>query len=70
MKNIYLFTALLMVGLAFAQNKNQAFTNLVKAEKKSAAKITNLAVNPNTQNYDITYHKLEFTVNPTVKFIS
>ena len=59
-----------MVGLAFAQNKNQAFTNLVKAEKKSAAKITNLAVNPNTQNYDITYHKLEFTVNPTVKFIS
>ena len=59
-----------MVGLAFAQNKNQAFTNLVKAEKKSASKITNLAVNPNTQNYDITYHKLEFTVNPTVKFIS
>jgi len=43
---------------------------LVKAEKKSASKLTNLAINPNTKNYDISYHKLEFTVNPTVKFIS
>lgn len=27
-------------------------------------------VNPNTLNYDITYHKLEFTVNPAVYFIA
>lgn len=26
----------------------------------------NMVVNPNTQNYDVTYHKLEFTVNPAV----
>jgi aminopeptidase N len=30
----------------------------------------NVLVNPNTQNYDITYHKLEFTVNPASYFIS
>jgi len=29
-----------------------------------------VAVNPNTQNYDVTYHKLEFTVNPTVNAIT
>ena len=29
-----------------------------------------LKTNPNTANYDISYHKLEFTVNPAVYFIS
>jgi aminopeptidase N len=37
---------------------------------KSASSTMNLAVNPNTQNYDITYHKLEFTVDPAVYFIT
>ena len=31
---------------------------------KSAATTMNLQVNPNTQNYDITYHELRFTVDP------
>ena len=30
----------------------------------------NMVVNPNTQNYDVTYHKLEFTVDPANYFIS
>ena len=30
----------------------------------------NLRVNPNTLNYDITYQKLEFTVDPAKYFIS
>ncbi|WP_281636655.1 hypothetical protein [Flavobacterium marginilacus] len=30
----------------------------------------NLSVNPNTLNYDVTYQKLEFPVNPTKYFIS
>ncbi|UPT71836.1 MAG: T9SS type A sorting domain-containing protein [Flavobacterium sp. JAD_PAG50586_2] len=39
---------------------------------KSAAQLMNIEVNPNTANYDITYHKLEFTVNPAAatRFIS
>src|SRR5690606_17819323 len=43
--------------------------SIAEAEMKSAASLANFAVNPNTQNYDITYHKLEFTVNPAVYFI-
>ena len=30
----------------------------------------NITVNPDTQNYDITYHKLEFTVDPAVYAIN
>ena len=37
---------------------------------KTASQLMNLQVNLNTANYDITYHKLEFTVNPAVKFIT
>uniref|UniRef100_A0A4W5KJU9 Uncharacterized protein n=1 Tax=Hucho hucho TaxID=62062 RepID=A0A4W5KJU9_9TELE len=35
-----------------------------------SSKKMNLRVNPNTQNYDITYHKLEFTVDPANYFIT
>lgn len=31
---------------------------------KSASSTVNVQVNPNTQNYDVTYHELRFTVNP------
>lgn len=31
---------------------------------KSASATMNVLVNPNTQNYDVTYHELRFTVNP------
>ena len=40
------------------------FDRMVEAEMKSASSLQNLRVNPNTQNYDITYHELRFTVNP------
>jgi aminopeptidase N len=37
---------------------------MVESEMKSAASIQNLRVNPNTLNYDVTYHELRFTVDP------
>ena len=43
---------------------NNEFDRMVEAEMKSASSLQNLRVNPNTQNYDITYHELRFTVNP------
>ena len=43
---------------------------IAEAEMKSAEQLMNIEVNPNTANYNITYHRLEFTVNPTVKFIT
>lgn len=48
----------------FAQNNRNITNRIAEAEMKSASKLMNLQVNPNTSNYDVTYSKLEFTVNP------
>lgn len=71
MKKYYILL-FLFAQLAFGQGKQQEFEALVAAERRSSlANYTELAVNPNTLNYDITYHKLEFTINPNVsKFVS
>ncbi len=69
MKNIYLFFCIIFALSANSQ-ENKEFENMVEAEMKSASRTINLAVNPNTANYDITYHKLEFTVDPAVASIS
>lgn len=59
------FNLLLLFGVfCFAQTDNNEFDRMVEAEMKSASSLQNLRVNPNTQNYDITYHELRFTVNP------
>jgi len=69
MKKItYLFC--LLTSIAFAQDHDHDFEKMVNAEMKSAFKKIDLRVNPNTQNYDVTYSKLEFTVNPAVYNIS
>ena len=69
MKNIYLFFGVIFALSANSQ-ENKDFENMVEAERKSASKTINLAVNPNTLNYDITYHKLELTVNPAIASIA
>ncbi|WP_445714648.1 M1 family aminopeptidase [Flavobacterium sp.] len=59
------FNLLLLIGVfCFAQTNDNDFNRMVEAEMKSASSLQNLRVNPNTQNYDITYHELRFTVNP------
>ncbi len=71
MKKTYILVLLSFVSIVFAQNKTDDFEQLVASEMRSASNhFSELAVNPNTLNYDITYHKLEFTINPSVKFIS
>ncbi|HEU0136642.1 MAG TPA: peptidase M1, partial [Flavobacterium sp.] len=72
MKNLYLLLISLLMSGAYAQNHVDDITNIAHAEMKGAGALTNIAVNPNTQNYDVTYHKLEWTVNPNVqqRFIS
>lgn len=72
MNKLYSLLLLLSIPLVFAQNKQQEFEQLVAAEmRSSSANFSEMAVNPNTLNYDITYHKLEFTINPNVaKFVS
>ena len=70
MKNIYSFAMILLVSISFGQGKKSSFDELVESEMKAAAKFTNITVNPNTQNYDVTYHKLEIAVNPSVYSLS
>jgi aminopeptidase N len=64
MKKIIHFFFLLSVTFGFSQTTELEFEKMVESESKSAASTMNVQVNPNTQNYDITYHELRFTVNP------
>jgi aminopeptidase N len=70
MKKIYVLLFCFSICVVFAQKHNETAHAVAEAEMKSAAKTMNLQVNANTQDYDITYHKLEFTINPNIKFIT
>lgn len=54
----------------FAQNNSNKTNSIAETEMKSASRLMNLQVNANTQNYDVIYHKLEFTINPAVYAIT
>lgn len=72
MKKIITYLFLLLAFFGFSQSDSEEFDQMVESEMKSAASIQNLRVNPNTLNYDVTYHELRFTVDPnnTTPFIS
>lgn len=70
MKNYFLIFALLASIFSFAQTEEDEFSRMVEAEMKAASGVMQFVANANTQNYDIIYHKLEFTVNPANYFIS
>ncbi len=70
MKKTYLLLLCFSISLIFGQKSKTTSSSIAEAEMKSAAALMNIEVNPNTLNYDITYHKLEFTINPTVKFVT
>jgi len=50
--------------------KAQELQKISEAEAKSAHAKLHFKANANTGNYDVTYHKLEFTVNPSAASIS
>ena len=67
MKKIYLFNVFLIISVAFSQDKNLGkIEDIANHEMQSASKTMQLAVNANTSNYNITYQKLEFNVDPAV----
>ena len=70
MKKNLLHLLLFLGVFGFAQNDTTEFERMVEAERKAASSIQAFAANPNTANYDITYHELRFTVNPSVNFIT
>jgi len=58
----------LWTSLTFAQHDlNQS---IAEAEMKASAALSEFAINPNTLNYNLTYCKLELTINPGIEFIS
>lgn len=67
MKCFYVF--LLFIAASIAKAQTDSSFEIAEAEMKSAEALTSLAVNPNTLNYNLTYQKLEFTVDPAVYFI-
>ncbi|WP_290842543.1 M1 family aminopeptidase [Flavobacterium sp.] len=69
MKKLY-FLGLLFAVSAFGQNPVERIAQIAESEMKSANALMSVQANPNTLNYDITYHKLEFMVNPSEYFIS
>ena len=70
MKKIFLFGFLLFTSFVYSQDNLVLLENKIAIEANSASKLMSVKTNPNTANYDITYHKLEFTINPAVYFIS
>jgi aminopeptidase N len=70
MKKIQLFALFILTTTGYAQNSSLQLQDISASEMKMATKKMNLVANPNTQNYDITYHKLEFTVDPANYYIS
>ena len=69
MKNLLLNLLLISTLFSYSQTENEDFNRMVEAEMKSASSTINFRANLNTQDYDITYHELRFTVDPAVYFI-
>lgn len=67
MKSKYLIVFFFVFSITRAQ---QDFEKMVQSEKKAAASKIAFVSNSNTANYNITYHKLEFFVDPSVYYIS
>ncbi|WP_329806893.1 M1 family aminopeptidase [Flavobacterium facile] len=66
MKKIAQIFFVLLTSFCFSQSEYAEFNKMVESEMKSASRTMNVQVNPNTQNYDVTYHELRFTVDPNV----
>jgi len=64
MKKITQIFFVLMTSFCFSQSDDGEFNRMVESEMKSASNTMSIMVNPNTLNYDVTYHELRFTVNP------
>ena len=68
-RNIFVILLLLWVTIGVSQESTDDINYIIEAEAKAASKIKNYKANLNTANYDVSYHKLEFTVDPSVDFI-
>lgn len=75
MKNFTLTFLSLFTLFCFSQSndyitKDEYLKELIKLERRSGQKKLDFKRNPNTDNYDLKYHRLEWNVDPAVSFIS
>lgn len=70
MRTPILFFIFLFPIQFLAQDYNETLNSLREAELKSALKKMAFRINSNTGNYDLKYHRLEFSLDPSVNFIS
>ena len=70
MKKIFLNLLLISTLFSYSQTENKDFDRMVEAEMKAASSTIDFRANLNTQDYDVTYHELRFTVDPAVYFIN
>lgn len=70
MKKIFFFTAVLFSISLYSQVYEDNLPSIVEAETKAALNSIQGSENLNTGNYDLTYHRLELTIDPNVAFIS
>ena len=73
MRNLLLSFFIFFCYSSFGQIKDEKPTlvlnDIVQFEKFNAAKQINFKANPNTSNYDLKYHRLNWVVDPLVDFI-
>ena len=70
MKNLIFFLFFFSCLVISSQEVPTAFNNIIEAEAKAAHKVINYKANINTSNYDLTYHRLDWNIDPAVAFIS
>ena len=70
MKNRYFLLVFFTISSVFAQSDVLETHTIAEIEGKSASRTLNFQANANTLNYDVTYHKLELTVDPAIYFIT
>ncbi len=64
MKSVFVFILIFVFQQVLAQDIDSA--GPICAANKTTNWNQSLIINPNTSNYDITYHRLEWTINPNV----
>jgi aminopeptidase N len=70
MKKLLLLTFLFFPLFISAQESDSDLPSIIESETKSALNSIQGSRNLNTGNYDLKYHRLEWTVDPNVAFIS
>lgn len=60
----------LLQAQSLTETEANNLDNVITAERKTATAKQNFAASPFTANYDLKYHRLEWSVNPSVYYIS